>query len=78
MYFTMHFLGQINRQIQSLGRQIEIIQRIRAVCLRYYAAHPSQMRPRKEASLKYYFLRHQIVTQVKVISKSPKPAYSRY
>lgn len=43
MYFTIHFLGQIGMQIRSLGRQQGTIQRIHAVCLRYYADHRADL-----------------------------------
>ena len=35
MYFTMHFLSQIDKQIQSLDCSEGISRRIPAVCLRY-------------------------------------------
>ncbi|KKR82928.1 MAG: hypothetical protein UU73_C0001G0037 [Candidatus Daviesbacteria bacterium GW2011_GWA1_41_61] len=39
MNFIIHFLVQINRRIQSLGRRIGIIQRIPAVCGEYRWDH---------------------------------------
>lgn len=42
MYFAIHLLDQTYKQIRSLDHQQGIIQRISAVCLRYWRAHTSK------------------------------------